>query len=309
MHALSDPRAERDLDACRRLLRTGSKSFFLASIALPRTVRRASWALYAMCRVADDVVDAPRATFAGLGHLERRIDRAYAGRPADHPVDRAFARVVEAFRIPQGVPAALLEGFRWDLEGRRYETLEDLQGYGVRVASTVGTMMSLVMGVREPLALARASDLGVAMQLTNIARDVGEDARAGRVYLPLSWLRAEGIDPDAFVRRPAFSPALGRVVARLLGAADELYERADDGIRRLPRACRPAIRLARLLYADIGRVIARRGYDSVATRAFVSPARKALWVVRALTAGLWGPARLQAPALPAARFLLAEVPA
>ena len=307
MRALSDARARRDLDECRRLLRAGSKSFFLASIALPRAVRRASFALYAMCRVADDVVDAPRASFAGLARLEHRIDLAYAARPAEHPVDRAFARVVEAFRIPRAVPAALLEGFRWDLEGRRYETLEDLQGYGVRVASTVGTMMSLVMGVREPLALARASDLGVAMQLTNIARDVGEDARAGRIYLPLAWLRAEGIEPDELLRDPRFSAPLGRVVARLLDAADVLYRRSDDGIRRLPRACRPAIRLARLLYADIGRAIARRGFDSVSSRAVVSPARKAWWVVRALSAGLWGPPRLEVPALPAARFLLAEV--
>lgn len=300
-------RSEDDLEACRRLLRAGSKSFFLASLALPRRVRRASSALYAMCRVADDAIDEPRASFGALSRLEERIDRAVAGRPANHPVDRAFADVVQAFRIPHAVPAALLEGFRWDLEGRRYASLSDLEGYAVRVASTVGTMMTLVMGVRDPRTLARASDLGVAMQLTNIARDVGEDARAGRVYLPLDWLAEEGIDPDALVRAPRFTPGLGRVVARVLAAAEGLYARADDGVARLPRACRPAIRLARLLYADIGRTIAGRGWDSVSSRAVVSPVRKAALVVASLSA-LWSGGRsLEEPALPAAQFLLAEV--
>lgn len=302
-------RSEHDLAECRRILRAGSKSFFLASLALPRAVRRASSALYAMCRVADDAIDEPRASFAALARLEGRIERAYRGRPVDHPVDRAFSEVVHAFRIPRAMPRALLEGFQWDLEGRRYRDLEDLQGYAVRVASTVGTMMTLVMGVRDPFTLARASELGVAMQLTNIARDVGEDARNGRVYLPLDWLADEGLDPDALVRAPRFTPSLGRVVARLLASADLSYARSDEGIQRLPRACRPAIRLARLLYSDIGRTIAAQGHDSVSSRAVVAPARKAVLVVRSL----WARSTETRPAaephqgLPAVRHLISAV--
>ena len=99
-------------------------------------------------------------------------------------------------RIPRALPEALLEGFAWDAAGRRYETLDEVEHYAARVAGCVGAMMTLVMGRRDPAILARACDLGVAMQLTNICRDVGEDARAGRLYLPLAWLRDNGIDPD-----------------------------------------------------------------------------------------------------------------
>jgi phytoene synthase len=141
------------------------------------------------------------------------------------------------------------------------------------------------------------------MQLTNIARDVGEDARNGRLYLPRAWMREEGLDPDAFLARPDFTPALGRVVRRLLATADALYRRADDGIGRLPPRCQPAIRAARLLYADIGRVIAEHDHDSVSSRAFTSAARKAWLVTRALAAS--GPARTAGrPPLAETQFLV-----
>ena len=121
-------------------------------------------------------------------------------------------------------------------------------------------MMALLMGVRTPEGLARACDLGVAMQLSNIARDVGEDARMGRLYLPQAWLVEAGIAPDARLAAPVFSPALGAVVRRLLDAADALYRRVDAGVARLPLACRPGINAARFLYAEIGHEVARSGF-------------------------------------------------
>jgi phytoene synthase len=124
--------------------------------------------------------------------------------------DRALACVVHQVGIPRILLDALLEGFAWDAEGRQYETLEDLHDYAARVAGTVGAMMSMVMSTRTPSALARACELGLAMQLTNIARDVGEDARAGRLFLPRQWLREAGVDPDAWLQQPEFSPAIAR---------------------------------------------------------------------------------------------------
>ncbi len=303
--AASPPsRIDGDLAACRRLLRHGSRTFHAASYLLPRRVREPATALYAFCRLADDAVDDTGADRAVLADLDYRLQRAYAGSPLPIAADRAFARVVREHRIPVALPAALLEGFRWDAEGRRYETLEELHGYAARVAGTVGTMMAMLMGVRCRQQLARACDLGVAMQLSNIARDVGEDARAGRLYLPQSWLWQAGIDPDDWLCRPAHCGALGDVVERLLREADLLYQRAEAGIARLPWSCRPGIQAARFLYAGIGDQVRRRRLDSVSGRAVVPASRKARLMARGLASAAMPPVDNAAPPLPAAAFLV-----
>ncbi len=273
-----------DLAACREMLRGGSRSFFAASLLLPSNVRDPASALYAFCRLADDVVDVGGGRLPALERLHQRLELAYAGRPQPVAVDRAFADVVARFAIPPALPRALLEGLEWDALGRRYETIAELNAYAARVAGAVGAMMTLLMGVRTSDEIARASQLGVAMQLTNIARDVGEDAQAGRVYLPLQWLRAAAIEPEEFLANPRFSPQLGSVIRRLLRTADGHYMRATAGIAGLPRACRPGIHAARLLYTEIGRQVERNGLDSVSQRAVVGPSRKLQLVTQALTA-------------------------
>lgn len=266
--------APADLDACRALLRTGSKSFFAASFLLPDRVRAPACALYAFCRVADDAIDIAGGDETAITDLQSRIADAYDGIPRDTPYDRAFAATVAAYAIPRAVPEALIEGFVWDVAQRRYDTIDSLLDYAARVAGTVGAMMCLLMERRDPETLARATDLGMAMQLTNIARDVGEDARAGRLYLPLAWCRDEGIDPDQWMRDPRFSPQIARVISRLLDAADRLYERADYGISVLPGDCRRGIRAARSLYSEIGEEVRRNHMNSVDARAVVSKTRK-----------------------------------
>jgi phytoene synthase len=221
--------------------------------------------------------------------------------------DRAMADLMARYAIPRGVPDALLEGLGWDAEGRIYETLEDLQGYAARVASTVGVMMTLLMGVREPGALARACDLGVAMQLTNIARDVGEDALAGRLYLPRQWLREEGVDVPGFLAAPTPSPALARVIARLLDAARGLYQRSQSGIAELPASCRPAILAAAMIYSAIGGEVAARGFDSITTRARVSGWRKVQLLAQAIAQAPRVAREPMAPPLEATAFLIDAV--
>ncbi|MEA1830674.1 phytoene/squalene synthase family protein [Methylobacterium durans] len=299
----------RDHAACRAAIRQGSRSFHAASLLLPPDTRRAAYGLYAFCRHSDDAVDEARAgtSAAAVVRLQARLARAYAGDPADSPADRALADILAAHAIPRTLPEALLDGLAWDARGRRYETLSDLCAYAARVAASVGAMMTLIMGVRDPEILARACDLGVAMQLTNIARDVGEDARAGRLYLPLRWLAEEGIEPDAFLAEPEASPAIGRLVARLLDAAELLYARSEAGVRGLPPGCRPAIRAARLIYAEIGREIERAGLDSVSRRARVPGRRKAALLARAALPRATVPA--PAPCLPETAFLVAAVSA
>jgi phytoene synthase len=265
--------AHEDLAACHRLLKDGSRSFLAASRILPRDIARAACALYAFCRQADDCVDLDRRQDA-LADLNDRLDRIYAGAPRPMPADRAFAAVVSHFRIPRAWPRALFEGFDWDAQGRQYEELPELLEYAARVAGSVGAMMARVMGVQGRAALARACELGVAMQLTNIARDVGDDAAMGRLYLPRRWMREAGIDPDAWLERPVFSPALASVVRRLLDEAGRRYRGGACGFGSLPVGCRPGIRAAALLYSDIGRAVSRRGFDSVSARATVGAARK-----------------------------------
>jgi 15-cis-phytoene synthase len=293
-----------DLAACHRSLRNGSRTFLAASFLLPRDVREPASVLYAFCRLADDAVDGPDGRRGAVARLRERLASAYAGQPQPHAADRALATVVARHHIPPALFEALLQGFEWDTQGRRYETLQDLHDYAARVAGTVGAMMALLMGVRSPEGLARACDLGVAMQLSNIARDVGEDARMGRLYLPRQWLREAGLDPDAWLAQPVFSPALAAVVQRLLDAADTLYQRVDAGVARLPLACRPGINAARFIYADIGREVARRGCDSVSTRARVSGRRKVWLLLKAVSRMAPRAAAQALPPLAANRFLV-----
>ncbi len=310
MATASSRTAERraaDLAAGRNLLRNGSRSFHVASLLLPRAIRESATALYAFCRLADDAIDVEADAPAGLAQLRAQLDRVYDGNPLPQPVERLLAQTVREHHIPRGLLDALLEGFEWDLAGRRYESLADLHSYAARVAGSVGAMMTLLMGERDPTVLARACDLGVAMQLTNIARDVGQDARAGRLYLPLRWLREAGIDPDAWLARPEFSPALAQVIERVLAAADDLYARAAAGISRLPARARPGVHAARLLYAQIGHELRRQGLDAVARRAHVSASRKLALALGAVVAALRANVVLPAAPLEQVRFLLRAV--
>lgn len=303
--ASADAPSPADLAACRALLRGGSRSFFAASLLLPACVRDPACAIYAFCRLADDAIDLGDAREAALARLHERLERAYAGRPFPIAADRAFAEAVARHAIPRTLPEALLDGFRWDIEARRCPDLDALHAYAARVAGSVGAMIALLMGIRDPRVLARACDLGVAMQLTNIARDIGEDARAGRLYLPLCWLAGAGIDPDAFLAAPRFSPVLGAVIARLLAEAERLYVRAEAGITRLPAGCRPGIGAARLIYAEIGRSVERNGGNSIDTRAVVPAWRKlGLLAASVVRSAAWSEASLADPPLPATAFLV-----
>ena len=270
-----------DMAHCREAIRTGSLSFHTASKVLPARVRDPALALYAFCRLADDAVDLQTEKAAAVLSLRERLERVYSGRPMNAPADRAFAVVVEHYDMPRALPEALLEGLAWDAIERRYANLSELRAYSARVASAVGAMMAVLMEVRDPNALARACDLGVAMQLTNIARDVGEDARAERLYLPTEWMEDAGIDPKAFFADPVPSRAIRRMVRSLLAEAHRLYLRSEAGISALPRDCRTGIYAARLIYAGIGTEITRAGHDSVTQRAHTGKLAKLGWLTQA----------------------------
>ena len=298
-----------DLDHCRRVIRTGSLSFHAASKLLPGSVRDPALALYAFCRLADDEVDEGGNKARAVLDLRDRLDLAYAGTPRNAPEDRAFAAIVEGYQMPRALPEALLEGLAWDAAGRRYNSLSDVRAYSARVAAAVGAMMCVLMRVRDGDALARACDLGVAMQLTNIARDVGEDSRAGRVYLPLDWLAEVGMTPDDLFAAKVASPEFRELVARLLGEARKLYLRSEAGIPHLPRTARTGIFAARLIYAGIGGEVRRNGHDSLTRRATTTKAQKLGWIAQAAarSSATWvmpKPAVIYAPPLPETAYLV-----
>lgn len=273
--------SEQDRALCDEAIFSGSKSFDAASRLLPRDVRVASRALYAFCRASDDLVDEGQLGRASITQLRNRLNTIYQGGPIAMPCDRAFAAVVHCYGIPRDLPDALIEGFDWDEDGREYQTIDELMEYAARVASTVGVMMALIMGCSDSHGFARAADLGLGMQLTNIARDVGEDARRGRVYLPLDWLRDAGVSRDDLIAGTADAHAVGRVTARLLSYADPYYRLALTGLGALPMGCRPAIKSAALIYRDIGREIAANDFDSLTQRAHTSTMRKLVLIARA----------------------------
>ena len=279
-----------DLEACTELMRGGSKSFFAASRLLPVRLRPPAIALYAFCRLADDAIDEGDDPVLAMADLKSRLAAIYAGRPGTEDADRALTIVVHRYGVPCGLLEALLDGFLWDSQGRRYETLADVEAYGARVAGTVGAMMSIIMGASSDTAISRASELVVAMQLTNIARDIGDDARMGRLYIPRAWFREIGMDADAWLADPVFDSRIAGFTQRLLLRADALYRRGEFGLAELPWDCRPAIQAARLVYAEIGKQLERDGLNSVNHRTVVSTARKLALLARAAAVAVKAPA-------------------
>lgn len=239
--------------------------------------------LYAWCRHCDDVIDGQR---LGRGHagesetarevlagLRERTRAVFRGETPEEPEFAAFAAVVRRHAIPEAYALAHLDGFAMDVEGRVYRNFDDTLDYCYRVAGVVGLMMAHVMGVHRPEILDRACDLGIAFQLTNIARDVIEDAGIGRVYLPGEWLEEAGI-PVAEIARERNRGALAEVVARLLSEAEPYYASASIGIAHLPPRSAWAIATALRVYRAIGVEVARRGPAAWDERVATSSAAK-----------------------------------
>ena len=276
----------------RERIERGSKSFAVAARLFDADTRAQAYMLYAWCRHCDDVIDGQDHGHAGpaggagagsavaLRQLEAETRAALAGQPVG-PVFVALSRVVETAAIPHRHPLELLAGFEMDVAGRHYQTIEGTLEYCYHVAGVVGVMMARVMGVTELAALQRAQDLGIAFQLTNIARDVVEDARLGRVYLPAAWLADVGLQP-ATLADPEERHKLSRVVERLLDVAAAYYDSADYGLPALPIRAAWAVASARSIYRGIGTLVRGRGPAAWDQRAVVGRGGK----LAALAAGL-----------------------
>jgi 15-cis-phytoene synthase len=280
--------------AARASIARGSKSFGLASRLFAPEVRERAWLLYAWCRRCDDLADGQEAGHdmapvadpaARLALIRTLTDRALAGEATGDPAFDALGVVARECAIPAGYAHDLVAGFALDAEGWRPADEADLLRYCYHVAGVVGIMMALLMGVRadEADTLSRASDLGLAFQLANIARDVAEDARNGRCYLPAAWLAEVGVAPDALLA-PESRAGLAALLARLAAMAERYEASARIGAARLPFRSRWAVLAAAGIYGGIAREVARRGESALDARVTTGKVAKLGWVAKALVA-------------------------
>ncbi len=288
---------------CARLTREYGTTYWWGAMLLPRAQRHQVHAVYALCRLADDIVDAPEATSgaraerteAALRGFEERfhaaLQTARAGGVVADPVLAAIADTVRASGIERECFDRFFGAMAMDLTTTRYETFEDLLGYMEGSAAVIGEMMLPVLRPLRPEAREPARALGFAFQLTNFLRDVGEDLDRGRVYVPQADLRRFGADPTLRRVTPEWRAALAFQIER----NRELYARADPGIAMLPPASARCVATARVLYSRILDRIEQADYDVFSTRVRVPRPEKA-WVAAATVANPRRLARLGAPA-------------
>jgi phytoene synthase len=263
---------------CANKAAQSGSSFYYSFRLLELPRRRAITALYAFCREIDDVVDeVSDASVARvkLAWWRTEVDRLYDG-TAQHPVALALAPVVKAYSIARAQLETVIDGMQMDLDKTRYLSFDDLEVYCNRVAGVVGVMSAEIFGYRNRATLDYARDLGIAFQLTNIIRDVGEDARRGRIYLPQDDLARFGVAASEILQRRA-SPAFRELMAYEVERAKTWYSRA---LEKLPdedrRAQRAGLAMA-AIYRTLLDEIARDAYDVLDQRIALTPLRK-LWI-------------------------------
>jgi 15-cis-phytoene synthase len=295
------PRVKAALDECRWMITKGSKSFSLAARLFDSETRDAAFFLYGWCRYCDDQVD-QAGMEANREQLEQRLRTlaeatrsAFSGAAQEQAVFIAMQYIVRRYSIPAHYALELIEGMAMDARGTRYQTFNDLLLYCYRVAGTVGLMMSHVMGLRDEQALKHAADLGTAMQLTNIARDITEDAEMGRIYLPLQWIEEAGMVPEE-IAAPKNRQKLALVTRRLLREAERYYLSGDAGLWHLSFRSACAVAAARHVYAAIGSLLVLKGSSAWDQRTYVTGPQK----IRAILGGMIQvlasiPARLMRP--------------
>jgi phytoene synthase len=269
--------------ASREVLAQNSRSFSWASWFLPADRRDDASVVYALCRLIDDIAD--ESDGADKARVELSLLRQELEGVGDaRPIVAAFLDVVDRRNMDVLYALELIAGVESDLGKVCFRSDRDLLRYCYRVAGTVGLMMCAVLGVDDPAAFPHAIDLGVAMQLTNICRDVLEDAERGRVYLPAKRLRKVGVDPNSLLDGTADAQKVSAVVCDLLALAERYYHSADGGMAHIPARSRLAIVVASRIYRAIGVQLRLNGGDALAGRTIVSGSLKMWWVMVALSA-------------------------
>ena len=263
---------------CAQKVAQSGSSFYYSFRLLPPPRRAAISALYAYCREVDDVVDEvpdPHVARVKLAWWRTEVDAIFKGTP-QHPVARALAKAVERYGLAQSSLLTVIDGMQMDLEKARYVDFAELETYCDRVAGVVGVMSAVIFGFEDASTLVYARKLGVAFQLTNIIRDVGEDARRGRIYLPQDELARFGVAPSDLLRARS-SPAFVELMRFQTERARAWYDAALAALpERDRRAQRAGLAMA-AIYRTLLDEIARDGYRVLDRRIALTPLRK-LWI-------------------------------
>lgn len=294
---ITDPTLRRDYTRCRELNARHGRTYFLATRLLPPARRPAVHALYGFARWADDIVDdlatdtplAQRA--AALRGWEAHLAAGLRTGTSEEPVVRALAHTARAYRIPHAHFTDFLAAMRMDLEVRQYPDLAALHRYMHGSAAVIGLQMLPVLGTVVPAeeAAPHAAALGIAFQLTNFIRDVGEDLDRGRVYLPTDLLSAHGVDRALLEwsrRTGRDDPRVHRALREATAYTRDVYRRAEPGIAMLDPVSRPCIRAAYVLYSEILDAAADAGYPVLHRRVTVPTRRRLTVATRGAVAAL-----------------------
>lgn len=267
----------------RNLTAHYAKSFYMATLLLPRKYRNPVFALYGFCRYADNMIDNPRRRSEEeivdeVHCFGEELKIAYRSGESEHPVLCAFIHVAKDYGLPMQYPLELLKGVTMDVSRKRYKNFKELYLFSYRVAGVVGIMMTHLLGYRDDRAFAFAEKLGVAMQLTNILRDIQEDKNRGRIYLPQDELKHFGVTTQDILEE-RMSDGLRELMKFSAERAHRYYEEAKEGIPWLEKECQFAIHAAGKLYKGILHQIEERGFDPFTGRAFVPHMEKILTIL------------------------------
>jgi 15-cis-phytoene synthase len=271
---------EEAYEYCRQMSRSHAKTFYLASMFLPERQRRPIFAIYALLRTVDDIVDQAEEKLSSslitreeirdmLEEWKSKLRECYAGNPGGDPIMMAWHDTLKHYHIPIELPFELIEGVEMDISFKPFETFDELYVYCYKVASVVGLMTSEVFGYNDKRALVHAVELGIAMQLTNILRDVGEDVDRGRIYLPMEDLRRFGCSVEEFMQK-TLSAKFVELMKFQVRRARGYYLSAEQGIVMLNKESRFAVSLSSLNYGNILTAIEENGYDVFSKRAYRS---------------------------------------
>ena len=262
----------------RKITAHYSKSFYFSAQMLPSEQRWATFALYGFCRHCDNLIDTPRQRteteiLREIQHLTEELQTAYNTGESQDPIIRAFILVAKAYGIPIAYPLDLLNGVAMDLQQARYETFDQLSLFCYRVAAVVGLMMTSVLGYKDERAFGYAKQLGIAMQLTNILRDVKEDKEMGRIYIPQTELAQFGVTAQDILNEK-MTPELRALMKFQVERADQYYTEAIPGIPLLKTESQYAIYSAARIYRGILRKIEECNYNPFLSRVFVPSTQK-----------------------------------